>query len=91
MAKVKPIMTKPTRAKTPAKVPSLLEALDRAQELHRGALAMLNATSGDILEAAPLGWVAHRLANEAEALAQIMLEIHTAARKADNQAGAANV
>jgi hypothetical protein len=83
MAKAKRTTTNTKRAKAPAKVPSLLEALDRAQELHRGALAMLNATSGDILEAAPLGWVAHRLANEAETLAKIMLEIHTANRKAN--------
>jgi len=80
MAKAKRSTAKTKRPKAAPKVPVLLEALDRAEELKRGTLAMVNSVSGDILEVEPLSWVAHRLDSDAKALVEMLREMHDAIR-----------
>lgn len=75
MAKAKRSTAEKRAPKAP---PSVLNILDQTQELRRGALAMFNATSGDVLEADNLGWVAHKLLKDAERLEANVAALHRA-------------
>lgn len=76
MRKVKALLADPEK-------PTLLRALNQADVVRRGALAMLNATTGDILTGENLGWVADKLADDADHLEKMLSELHEASRIAD--------